>query len=434
MSALESRLKDALTAKAATTTLSPDARDRIEQRVGRSAKPRASRRSFALAAAMLAVVGTLAAVSTVGELRDDPAPTALPRISPQPPNRDAPMVGLRMKGACDSLLCDAGVVAAANYLMPDRPESVLLQGRFQDVSIVGGEYWALADRPSQVIRLADGKPQLVEDFKNDRVRSAPIELSDGRLVVTTSVVLADGTTTFDLVIHDRSTGARQPLLRDENRLSNPVIGPGGQIGVIQSIGDDASVFRTFTAAGTDLAVVRLPERRNGYSEVRVSWSRLGLLAISGNLVGWDHDASTSIVDPVSGREVHHIDEWMGQAWSPDGTALLLARPAAKGRRTELATATGSALRNSSSITASARRSTTTSCRCFGSHRNDDPYRLRVRAGRSTSALTLLARRSTAFSSSSIRAWSVRICSPTISAPPSTVRITSAIPAEARYGI
>ena len=296
-----------------------------------------------MAAATLAVIGTFAAVSTVSNDRKPDSSTALPTIQPAIPNRDAPLVGLRMKGACNSLLCDGGVAAEGHFLLHEQAAKVLVQGHLSDVSRVGGDYWAVDDGPGhgpQLVRVgADGRNEPVPEFLHERVEYAPVELPDGRVVATTSVLLGRGSLSYDLVILDRRSGARISLLHGEDRLSNPVIGPGGQIGVIQRLGGFVTpVFRTFTADGEDLSAVRLPARinRGAPQGERVSWSRLGLLAVSYSLIGWVPDEQTFILDPVSGNEVHRIDGWNGQAWSPDGTALMLARPAAKGRRTELA--------------------------------------------------------------------------------------------------
>lgn len=335
---IEAELSEALRRQAERTTVSPDARSRIEGRVRRTSSPSQARRSFQVAAAMLVVVGTLAAVSTVRTARNaDGRTTALPPIEPARPNRDAPLIGLRMKGACGTWLCDAGVVAETNFMFREGTTRVVIDGHFKDVSRVGSEFWAVDDNRPQVVRpRPDGSNEIVPEFRNDRAVSAPIELADGRLVVALSVSVA-GSLAFDLIIHDRASGARVDLLHGERSLSNPVIGPGGQIGVIAGLGDGEGAFRTFTAEGRPLSVVRLPREvmRAGFMERRVSWSRLGLLAISNFMIGVGPDDETWIVDPVSGDVVNHIEGWSGQAWSPDGTALMLARRG-KGARTELA--------------------------------------------------------------------------------------------------
>lgn len=177
------------------------------------------------------------------------------------------------------------------------------------------------------------------------------ELEGGRFAVLENANPHSGLIDYVLRIRD-DNGLELASLDIENAaVTPPAPTPdGGFALVVQRPGGDAPADRAslvmFSATGIPVHEANLGDLRStaGFNSTLLAVSRSGLAAV---FAGDHHDSflqreTVVVANASTGERIRGFKGWGGGAWSPDGTGLLLARPARRTapRSTELAIAYG----------------------------------------------------------------------------------------------
>lgn len=362
----ESQLRDRLAAHAAATTTDRVAAwDRIS--AGRR-RPSVARRLMPVGALALGVAAVVLAVNIAGDgsrvRATGPGAANLPN---RPPAIEGSVYGL-MSGAdeCKSgRKFEAGQIAtyclsrAAGRL--DLPEKSLVQITAADnTTLLGVQFarealwgWRASSRRAGVAigPIVGSQVEPVAGLKGGVGQGSGFAVSDdGRIAWTSYRNVPSGGQRQELYVYDSKTGRTTTVFSSANTiLGGLTFGPSGDIAVVEGrnwsrpallvVAKDGSTRRLeFTkripeSDGIELAPI--------LGAPTVTWSATGLLAVSSAQVGGSY-GHTYVIDAATGKLVRTIKNAHAQAWSPDGTGILVVRSKV-GRNVRLSVAYGPGL-------------------------------------------------------------------------------------------
>lgn len=343
----ESELRDRLAAYAATTNADPvTAWDRIQS--GHRASSR-TRRLMPIGALALAVAAVILAVSIAGDgsrvTATGPGGANLPN---RPPAIEGTVYGLvDDRDRCGSNVCANWVSTRLN--LGDLSVEPASPGRARQLSTVQfavGKLWGLAlhkgrDELGVGIGEVEGSELLpikaLHQPSGGRAEDFAIA-EDGRIAWTSSTD-ARGSKKYP-IYHvfefDPRTGKIQERLRSGGEpvgFGGVAYGPGGQIAVaeIDLVMHPRLSVRLVSPSGESRTIkVKLTfqdwfEKKGDFAgRATLTWSKTGLIAVSDSVVAWG-DGDTHIIDARTGKLVRTITNAHAQAWSPDGTGILVVR-------------------------------------------------------------------------------------------------------------
>jgi hypothetical protein len=342
---LESSLRAELTARAAATTTSPDALAGIVER-SRAMTPRSTWRRpvLALVGAIVVLVAAVTLATRDSEHRPafpEPQPEQPPYTGPLPPVRPLPdrppdAAGAVSGQAGTGCLGDADCVGGrpARVDLPDvgapeelpHPDTVELSDgrRFEFTPTGGTAPWGELGMP---------ETWLVDPANGSRLSlgagsvEAAAALPDGRIAAIWFPITEDPV--LELRIVDAQARSTRVDLPDGFQPSEIAGGPDGWYAVLGTLYPCCP--RQLLLVAPDGAQRRLVLDRDGQtaSGVQISWGEAGLIAVSPLIPRHPEEGDggswVTVVDPNAGEIVASIDGWLGTAWSPDGTGLLVAR-------------------------------------------------------------------------------------------------------------
>jgi hypothetical protein len=307
---------------------------------GRSAQSTWRRPALALVTAVAVVAAAVVLVTRVGDRApgtEQPAYSGpLPpvrQLTAGPPDAVGSVSGVDGTGCRGSEDCAGGQPARLDLSdlgsvedLPWPDGFVLDDGRSLESTPTGGtapwgerampEWW-LVD-PANGTRLSLG-PGFLE---------TPTALPDGRIASVWTPLTDDGTLGVRIIDAEaQSTTVDLPEGFQPSRLA---AGPEGWFAVLGTTAVCCPVELVLVGPEDAQRRLVLPGRDglDAGGGVVVTWGAAGYLAVSPQFPAHpDGDGPNwlTIVDPRSGT-TSDLDGWLGTAWSPDGTALLAARP------------------------------------------------------------------------------------------------------------
>lgn len=378
----ELELRERLRAQAATTTADPVAAwDRISSSPRRQSVARRLVPIGALAVAMAAVI---LAVSIAGNnsrvTATNPTAANLPN---RPPAIEGTVYGLvNVRSNCPSPTCPASVstrlsledrsvepplpprlpASCAGKIEPGCMGSQQERARpLRDVQFANGKLWGLTlSKPDAepgvgigevvgmwlepVAALRQGFGGLAAGFD---------VAADGRIAWTSNSSGGDrGDPTRHLYEFDPSTGQIKERLKigpDPITFGDVAYGPGGQLAIAEVGGERRHLAVRVLPRSGPATVFKIgvtvedwfSKRPMMTGPAKVSFSATGLVAISDSEVG-QSSGDTHIIDAATGKLVRTIKNAHAQAWSPDGTGILVVR-SKTGRDGRLSVAYGPSL-------------------------------------------------------------------------------------------
>lgn len=309
----EQEIAAALHRYAETTTTSPDAWARINERAARKSPGALSRRLRPVVALALAVGVVVAAV-------------ALTRTGA--PTREDGFAGVPLRGTAYAFGISAGlddvvridIASGHTDRLTARPQNqaglVVVDGVVY-AGGCGGEPFGLLRLDGAVLRRVPGVP--VTPVCSIGAGAA------GTVLWVETVQAFEG----PWIVHewDPATSADRVVYESRERVSAPAAGPAGQLAFLE--GPEWRLSLTVRSADGRVQRHRLRTRlartSEGTAEPALSWSPRGVVAIASALGRSDDDEpSTVVVDPRTGQVLKKVEGWAGTAWSPDGAALLLS--------------------------------------------------------------------------------------------------------------
>jgi hypothetical protein len=216
---------------------------------------------------------------------------------------------------------------------PDQQQPVadieLADGRVFEATPTGGaapwgergmpEWWLVDPERSSRVSIGAG-------FLEDAAA-----LGDGRIAAVWTPLTTDGTPEVRLLDTDATSRA---VATPDGFIPRQVAdGPHGWYAVLGGPMDDVPCcgqrLLLVGPQGVHQRMLVLPDRSPSGSPVEVAWGPSGLIAVATRFPAHpdepDDDDYTMVLDPRAGTLVASFDGWLGTAWSPDGTGLLLAR-------------------------------------------------------------------------------------------------------------
>jgi hypothetical protein len=134
---------------------------------------------------------------------------------------------------------------------------------------------------------------------------------------------------LELRIIDAQARSTQIDMPDGFQPSEVAVGPDGWFAVVGTVDPCCPLQLLLVAPGGAQRRLVLDRDMLGAWGIHVSWGEAGLIAVSPliprHLEEGDGGSWVTVVDPSAGEIVAAIDGWLGTAWSPDGTGVLVAR-------------------------------------------------------------------------------------------------------------
>jgi hypothetical protein len=327
----ESQLRDRLAAHAATTTTDRVAAwDRIS--AGRR-RTSVARRLMPVGALALGVAAVVLAVSIAGDgsrvTATSPAAANLPN---RPPAIEGSVYGLMSDRGCGSDACQGNEAGRL-----DLPDKTLVQVRSDprnpllDVQFANGALWGWQQSGQRTAGLAIGpivgsRVEPVAGLKGGFGDSSGFAVAnDGRIAWTTYRDLPSPRR--ELHVYDPKTGRTTTIFSTTTTsLGGLTFGPSGEIAVIEfeKVMDRPRVLIVARDGSTRRIEIEGGDLTTVYGDPTVTWSSIGLLAISPARIGHGY-GNSYIIDAKTGKSVRTIKNGHAQAWSPDGTGLLVVR-------------------------------------------------------------------------------------------------------------
>lgn len=346
----ESQLRDRLAAvAAATTTDRVAAWDRIS--AGRR-RPSVARRLVPVGALALGVAAVVLAVNIAGDgsriTATGPGAANLPN---RPPAIEGSVYGLvNDRSGCPTDVCPEWVSTRVDLADRSVEPIPAKRGRYlTSVQFEAGKVWGLAllkkpDEPGVGIGELVGSElvpleSLRQPFGGQAASFAIAE--DGRIAWTSSTRYSskdrrrNGLLVRHLFEFDPRSGRVSERLRlgpEQTEFGGIAYGPDGLLAVAEiGLIDTHLVIRVLAKdeRSTTLNVKITTEdwfakRLRVSGTATVSWSKTGLIAVSDSVVAWGQ-GDTHIIDAATGKLVRTIKNAHAQAWSPDGTGILVVR-------------------------------------------------------------------------------------------------------------
>jgi len=342
---LEAGLREELAARAAATTTSPDALAHIVERT--RAMPRRAT-WWRPVLAVLAAIAVLAVAVTLATRDQEHGPASpepeqppytgpLPPVEPLPdraPDPTGSVSGLAGTGCEGNADCGGGRPARLDLSRLGLPEELpfpdgieLDDGRrFESTPTGGTAPWGERGMPEW---------WLVDPANDSRLSLGPgfletaTALPDGRIAAIWREIAEEAEIELRIVdAQARSTRIDLPAGFDPNEIA---AGPDGWYAVLGTVDPCCPLQLVLVAPdGAQRRMVLDRDSQTAWGSVRISWGAAGLIAVSPSIP--DHpdegDAGSwvTVVDPAAGEIVASIDGWLGSAWSPDGTGLLVVQP------------------------------------------------------------------------------------------------------------
>ncbi|HLG00641.1 MAG TPA: hypothetical protein VI916_09225 [Acidimicrobiia bacterium] len=305
--------------------------------------------------AVVLVAGTTTWIATGDNAEIQAADRSIDLLPDRPPPLTGTLYGLHIgnarcnkppretpAGPTETSFCPLQGVAALT--LSDRRLSRLSGSeQYSDVGVSGaGEIFVGGDFGSAVpLEGADGDEQATPLFSSSTIAVA----RDGQ---TAWIAPEDGDGESVLWVSGAGSEPRV-VLRSPTPLAAPAFGPDGSIAVLE-FSFQPSKYTGLTVVSPQGRVesfdveFRMHDNQWGFGAA-MSWSSSGILAVSAAMgVHSPAPRETLLLDPATGAALGRIDGYYGQAWSPDGTGLLLARSTEDRRGTELAIGYGPELK------------------------------------------------------------------------------------------
>lgn len=341
---LESSLREELATRADATTTSPDGLAEIVARSRDVTRRPTWRRPILAVVGAVAILGAAVTVATHDSEHRPVSGEQAPYAGPLPPVRPLPgrvpeavgsvsgQVGTGCRGSED---CFGGSPARVDLSNLDSPEELPVTGnlelsdgrRFESTPTGGTAPWGERGMPEW---------WLVDPANGSRVSlgagflETATALADGRIAVVWAPITNDSTP--ELRIVDAQATSTQVDMPGGFRPDKITVGPEGWYAVLGT--EDPCCELQLLLVAPDGAQRRLVlhgrDRLTAAGPVEISWGDAGFIAVSPQIPDhWDEGDAASwvtIVDPHAGEVMATFDGWLGTAWSPDGTALLVAQP------------------------------------------------------------------------------------------------------------
>lgn len=346
----ESQLRDRLAAvAAATTTDRVAAWDRIS--AGRR-RPSVARRLVPVGALALGVAAVVLAVNIAG---NGSRVTATGPAAANLPNRPAAIEGSVYGLAPDRTGCGSRVCPAVHPITLDVTSRSMAPlgpdtqpgepAGIENIQWQNGQLWVLGTRngsPTGIGTLASGQLSMVipsSDLANSEgaqeahgAHNGSLAVSpEGRIAWTGYRNEADGNQFREVYERAASGGPIRVVYRsDQVHLGGLVYGPDGTLAVFELDMQQRAERQALMLIGPNGVKRRItvPRDEQGLDDFfiapTISWSNRGLLAVSAGWIGWGTDP-TYIIDAGTGKLVRTIKNAHAQAWSPDGTGILVVR-------------------------------------------------------------------------------------------------------------